>query len=46
MDKLLIGLGIPIDLISQYEQDIREWEHSSIDEDTRTTLRDMLRMKD
>jgi hypothetical protein len=46
VDQLLIGLGIPIDLLGWFEDDLRENETSLVDEETRITLTDMLRMKD
>lgn len=39
-------MGIPIDLIGWFEDDMREYEHAPIDEETRITLSDMIRQKD
>ena len=46
IDKLLIGMGIPIDLLGWFEDDLRESETCLVDEDSKVTLQDMLRMKD
>lgn len=46
IDKLLIGMGIPIDLMGWFEDDLRESDTCLVDEDTKITLQDMLRMKD
>lgn len=46
IDKLLIGMGIPVDMINWFDQDARMYEHAPIDEDTRITLTDMLKIKD
>jgi len=31
IDKLLIGLGIPVDILNWYEEDSRNYEHAPID---------------
>ncbi|EGR30972.1 hypothetical protein IMG5_119870 [Ichthyophthirius multifiliis] len=46
VDKLLIGLGIPIDMIGWFDQDARVYDHAPIDQETRVTLRDMVKIKD
>ncbi|KAL4438288.1 hypothetical protein ABPG74_009711 [Tetrahymena malaccensis] len=46
IDKILIGMGIPVDMINWFDQDARMYEHAPIDEDTRITLNDMIKIKD
>ncbi len=46
IDKLLIGLGIPVDMIGWFDQDARVYDHAPIDEESRVTLKDMLNIKD
>lgn len=46
IDKLLIGMGIPVDLINWFDMDARMYEHAPMDEDSRVTLNDMIKIKD
>ena len=45
IDKILIGLGVPVDLIAWFDEDDRNFQHSPIDEDSRITLQDMEKLK-
>jgi len=45
VDKVLIGLGVPLDLLAWFEEDERNYEHSPIDESTRETIRDMEKLR-
>lgn len=46
IDKIMIGMGIPVDLINWFDEDARIYEHAPIDDETRITLADMLKIKD
>lgn len=46
IDKLLIGMGIPVDMINWFDEDARIYEHAPIDEETRVTMTDMLKIKE
>ena len=41
VDKLLIELGMPIDLLAWFDEDDRNFEYSPIDEETKETLKDL-----
>ena len=41
IDKILMELGMPLDLLTWFEADDRNYGYAPIDEDTRSTLRDM-----
>jgi centrosomal protein CEP104 len=41
IDKLLIGMGIPVDMINWFDTDARMYEHAPIDEESRVTLNDL-----
>lgn len=45
IDKILIGLGIPLDLIAWFDEDDRNFQYAPIDEDSRQTLADMEKLK-
>lgn len=41
IDELLVNLGMPVDLLSWFEEDDRSYDYAPIDEETRSTLNDM-----
>ena len=45
IDKILMELGMPLDLLNWFESDDRNYGYAPIDEETRCTLRDMQKMK-
>ena len=45
IDKILIGLGVPVDLIAWFDEDDRNYQYAPIDEDSRQTLEDMQKLK-
>ena len=45
IDKILIGLGVPVDLIAWFDEDDRNFQYAPIDEDSRQTLQDMEKLK-
>lgn len=45
IDKILIGLGIPLDLIAWFDEDARNFLHSPIDPESKITLNDMINLK-
>lgn len=45
IDKILIGLGVPVDLIAWFDEDDRNYQYAPIDEDSRQTLEDMEKLK-
>jgi len=45
IDKILIGLGVPVDLIAWFDEDDRNFQYAPIDEDSRQTLEDMQKLK-
>jgi centrosomal protein CEP104 len=45
IDKILIGLGVPVDLIAWFDEDVRNFGHSPIDEESKITLEDMIKLK-
>jgi centrosomal protein CEP104 len=46
IDKILISLGMPLDLIAWFDEDDRNFEYAPIDDETRITLRDLQRFRD
>ena len=46
VDKILIGLGIPVDMLNWYDEDSRNFEFAPIDDDTKITLKDMITVKE
>lgn len=42
---MLIGIGIPIDLLNWFDQDDRNYEYAPIDPDSRETLDDLKRIR-
>lgn len=45
VDKILVQLGMPLDLLAWAEEDMRNFDHTPIDEETKQTLDDMTKMK-
>lgn len=45
IDKILIGLGVPVDLIAWFDEDDRNYQYAPIDEDSRQTVEDMQKLK-
>ena len=43
---MLIGLGMPLDLIGWFEEDDRNYDYAPIDKNTRETLNDMIKIKE
>jgi centrosomal protein CEP104 len=41
VEKILVGMGIPLDLLAWFEEDERNFEFAPIDSDTRQTLKDL-----
>ncbi|KAM3136863.1 hypothetical protein pb186bvf_011122 [Paramecium bursaria] len=46
IDKLLIDLGIPVDMINWFEDDDRNFQYAPIDDDSRETLNGMKSIRD
>lgn len=45
VDKVLIGMGMPLDLLGWFEEDDRNYEYAPIDDETKVTLKDMQGIK-
>ena len=46
VEKVLIGMGIPLDLLAWFEEGERNFDYAPIDEDSRQTLKDLDAMRD
>ena len=46
VDKILISIGLPLDLIAWFDEDDRNFEFAPIDENSRQTLIDMQKLRD
>jgi centrosomal protein CEP104 len=42
---MLVGLGIPVDLLNWFDEDDRNFEYAPIDNDSRETLNDLKRIR-
>ncbi len=45
-EQLLVGLGMPLDLIGWFEEDDRNYEYAPIDQCSRETLNDLVKIKE
>lgn len=46
IDKMLIDMGIPVDMINWFEDDDRNYQYAPIDDDSRETLSNLKRIRD
>ena len=42
----MIGKGIPVDMLSWYDEDSKNFEYAPMDDDTKITLKDMIQLKE
>jgi centrosomal protein CEP104 len=46
IDKMLIDMGIPVDMLNWFEEDDRNFQYAPVDEESRQTLNELKRIRD